>query len=125
MSGPMIFKVDMRWSPEVREQARLKIDLYNQALEAGYMSPTGRVSTKGELGLRAAYERVKERMRAARSGTPYQYQAGHIPDTTLSGKIVPWAWLDEYPQLNSSFGAQTRRYPIGYKVTKFILEEPP
>lgn len=52
-------------------------------------------STQGQLRSLANAAARRERLRAARAGQPYQGQAGHVPDTAITGQAVPPAgWLD-------------------------------
>jgi hypothetical protein len=52
-------------------------------------------STKGLLRSQASAAARSERLRAARAGQPYLGQAGHVPDTALTGLPDPPAgWLD-------------------------------
>src|SRR5262249_39319220 len=51
--------------------------------------------TAGTLRSQASAAARTERLRAQRAGNPYQGQAGHVPDTAISGKPVPpGGWLD-------------------------------
>jgi RHS repeat-associated protein len=53
------------------------------------------VSTAGPLRRAASAAARAERIRAARANTPYQGQAGHVPDTGVTGQPNPPAgWLD-------------------------------
>lgn len=106
-------------SPEQIAQTKAYIDGSNQALRAGRLSPTGRVSTAGSLRISANSSAAKERARAAVAGTPYKGQVGHVPDTTWTGTADPFIWLDLDPSVNMSIGGQANRYPIGYKPTEF------
>jgi hypothetical protein len=52
-------------------------------------------STAGALRSQANAAARLERLNAARAGTPYLGQAGHVPDTALTGTGIPPAgWLD-------------------------------
>jgi len=52
-------------------------------------------STDGALRAEASAAARAERLAAARSGTPYSGQAGHVPDTAITGQASPPAgWLD-------------------------------
>jgi RHS repeat-associated protein len=124
MSGPVEFRAPAGSTAEEIAQARAHVKGVNEALQAGELSPTGRVSTKGELRTDANVEAARERARAASEGVPYQGNAGHVPDTTWTGRAKPHSWQDLSPRLNKSLGAQARRYPIGYKPTEFIFVEP-
>ena len=95
----------------------------NEALEAGYLSPSGRVSTKGALRTDASLAAAEERARAAAQGVPYEGHAGHVPDTTWTGNPDPYRWLDLTPRVNSSLGGQAVHYPVGYRPTVFIFKQ--
>jgi hypothetical protein len=95
----------------------------NKALEAGALSPTGRVSTSGKLRADASASAVAEGKRAAAAGTPYAGNVGHVPDTTWVGKPDPPSWQDLTEKANKSLGAQARRYKVGYKPTRFLFED--
>lgn len=92
----------------------------NDAIAAGALSPTGRVSTAGTLRAQASYQAALERQAAADAGAPYVGNAGHVPDTTWTGNPVPHSWLDLSPRVNMSIGGQANGYPIGYKPTIFL-----
>jgi len=123
MAGPVEFDVSSSWTPEQVAQARAYVDAANRALEAGALSPAGRVSTKGLLRRQATKAAAGERTRAAAAGEPYSGNAGHGPDTTWTGLPEPPEWLDLNQSVNSSLGAQALRYPKGFKPTEFILNE--
>lgn len=62
-------------------------------------------STAGVLRSQANAAARTERLNAARAGTPYQGQAGHVPDTALTGTAQPPAgWLDMPGRSNSVVG---------------------
>ena len=124
MSGPVEFEISPSWTPEQIQQARAAVESANRALQSGELSPTGRVSTKGMLRRDASRAAAEERARAAAAGQSYRGVAGHGPDTTWTGQPVPPEWQDMDFIVNSSIGAQARRYPIGYRPTEFILNEP-
>ena len=53
------------------------------------------VGTRGALRGQASRAAAEERERALLAGRPYQGQAGHVPDTALTGQADPPAgWLD-------------------------------
>ncbi|VTX93689.1 Uncharacterised protein [Actinomyces naeslundii] len=120
MSGPVIF-----YPPKNATAAELKeLDDYvagcNRALEAGALSPTGRVATTGtRLGTEAKYAAKLERMRH-----PELYSggkvAGHVPDTGWGRGPEPHEWQPMSRKVNSSLGGQNKRYPVGYKPTIFL-----
>jgi hypothetical protein len=81
------------------------------------------VSTGGQLRAEASASAREEGRRAAAAGTPYAGNVGHVPDTTWVGKPDPPSWQDLTEQVNKSLGAQARKYPIGFKPTRFLFEE--
>jgi|GEM_PF-4845228 len=117
--GPVVFNAPPGSTPEQIEQVRQYVDGCNDALAAGALSPTGRVSTQGSLRSEASAAARQERARAAAEGQPYQGVAGHVPDTTWTGNPEPHTWMDMDGRVNSSLGGQSRRYPEGYKPTGF------
>ena len=104
-------------------QVKAYVAACNDALCSGQLSPTGRVSTLGRLRLEASTAATAEREAAAARGTPYSGNAGHVPDTTWTGRPDPPAWMDLEPRVNSSLGGQSRGYPVGFKPTEFLFEE--
>lgn len=117
--GPVSFKFEEYWDEARNANALEHIDMLNGARLEGHLSESGRVSTQGELRQLASDAAQAERDRAAQAGTPYQGVAGHVPDTTWSGKPEPPYWQDQDSRVNSSFGAQAGRYPLGYRPTIF------
>lgn len=104
----------------------------------GYLSPTGRVSTKapangfgpmqnkpGLVTLGMAAEKYKELHMKDVQGTPYDYKgsgkvAGHLPDTTWSGKWSPYCWHQQDGRVNSLVGSYSgKKYQVGYQPTGF------
>jgi hypothetical protein len=122
MSGPVEVKPPPNATPEQIEQTKKYVEGSNKALKDGALSPTGRVSTKGDLRADASLSAAQERARAAAAKTPYSGHAGHVPDTTWTGKADPHSWLDLDPAVNTSIGGQAKRYPIGFKPTEFIFK---
>ena len=122
-SGTVEFKAPPDATPAQIEQVKAYVDGCNAALEAGELSSTGRVSTKGPLRRQASRAARKEAQRAASDGTPYTGHVGHVPDTTWTGSADPYNWLDLDPVVNTSLGGQANRYPIGYKPTGFVFKE--
>ena len=118
-SGPVDVKPPPNATPEQINQVKQYVKGANEALNDGALSPTGRVSTKGALRTEASTAAAAERARAAAAGQPYSGHAGHVPDTTWTGKADPHSWLDLDPTVNTSIGGQANRYPIGYKPTEF------
>ena len=123
LSGPVEITPPLNATSEQIAQTKAYIEGSNQALQAGKLSPTGRVSTAGSLRIRASASAAKERARAAAAGTPYQGHVGHVPDTTWTGTADPYSWLDLDPSVNMSIGGQANRYPIGYKPTEFRFKD--
>jgi RHS repeat-associated protein len=120
--NPVVFKIPSGATPEEIAQMKEYARLSNQALDAGKLSPTGRVSTAGALRADASAAAAAERARAAAEGVPYNGHAGHVPDTTWTGGPEPYTWLDLTPKVNSSLGGQAKGYPLGYKPTRFSVE---
>lgn len=123
-NGPVVFRPPPGATAEEIAQIKAYIEGSNAALDAGALSSTGRVSTKGALRTDASLAAAQERARAASNGTPYQGHAGHVPDTTWTGTPEPHSWLDLSPRVNMSLGGQAGGYPIGYKPTEFVYEGP-
>jgi hypothetical protein len=121
MSGPVIFNAPPNATQAQIDQTRAYVEGSNEALRAGALSPTGRVSTLGQLRTAATLAANQERARALAAGTPYQGVVGHVPDTTWTGTPHPHSWLDLDRRVNSSLGGQSLRYPIGYRPTEFIF----
>jgi hypothetical protein len=96
-------------------------DAANCALEAGYLSETGRVETKGRVSAAAQRAATRERRLAEREGRPYSGVVGHGPDTTWTGKPEAYEWIDMSREINGSLARQSAEYPIGYKPTVFEL----
>jgi hypothetical protein len=122
LQGPVVFRAPPRATPEEIAQVQAYVNGSNEALEAGALSPTGRVSTAGGLRIDASAAAVEERARALAEGMPYQGHVGHVPDTTWTGNPQPYSWLDLSLRVNSSLGGQATRYPVGYQPTEFIFE---
>ncbi|NMC56790.1 MAG: hypothetical protein GYA50_06185 [Eubacteriaceae bacterium] len=123
LSGPVEIMPPLNANAEQIKQVKLYIKGANKALREGYISPIGRVSTKGDLRIRASKAAGEERERAAIAGTPYKGHVGHVPDTTWTGTAQPHSFLDLDAKVNSSIGGQANGYPIGYKATKFIYKK--
>lgn len=121
--GAVAFRPFRGATPAQVRQMRAYVRGCNQALLAGYLSPTGRVSTGGELRRQASRAARRERRRAERELTPYGDQvAGHVPDTTWTGNPVPFGWMPLDAAVNESLGSQAERYPVGFKPTCFIYQ---
>ena len=80
-------------TPQQIAQVKAYVDGCNDALAAGKISSTGRVSTKGTLRRQASREAKKEAQRAMNAGTPYTGHVGHVPDTTWTNSPVPFLGL--------------------------------
>ncbi|MBP3610219.1 MAG: hypothetical protein J6J42_07785 [Lachnospiraceae bacterium] len=122
-SGIVEFKAPPDATPAQSAQVKAYVDGCNEALKAGKLSSTGRVSTQGSLRRQASRAARKEAQRAANAGTPYTGHVGHVPDTTWTGTPDPYDWLDLDPVVNTSLGGQSNGYPIGYKPTGFVFKE--
>ncbi|RKP48432.1 LysM peptidoglycan-binding domain-containing protein [Trinickia fusca] len=123
MSGPVVLRDPVAGAtPGQVEQIRQYAAISNLAIDEGYMSPTGRVSTAGEMRDDASAAAREERKAAEAEGRPYTGVVGHGPDTTWTGRPVSPFWLDMDSSINSSLGRQAQNYPIGYKPTRFIYE---
>jgi toxin YxiD len=123
LRGPVEITPPLNATPEQIAQTKAYVDGSNQALQAGKLSPMGRVSIKGSLRISANSAVAKERARADAAGTPYKGQVGHVPDTTWTGSADPYSWLDIDPLVNMSIGGQANRYPVGYKPTEFRYKD--
>ena len=124
--GLVSFRAFKGATPDQIRQMKAYVKGCNRALLAGYLSPTGRVSTAGELRRRASREARRERKRAERAREPYGAQvAGHVPDTTWTGKPVPYRWMRLDDNVNESLGSQAERYPVRFRPTAFVFEPPP
>jgi hypothetical protein len=122
--GPVVVKVFPGATDEQIGEFKSHVEGLNRALEEGALSPTGRVSTKGDLAHAAQAEAVKERAAAAARGTPYPAGkvVGHVPDTTWTNNPKPHSWQPLDPKVNSSLAGQWNRYCNGYRPTIFIVE---
>lgn len=62
--------------------------------------------TAGALRSQTSSAARRERIRAERAGTPYSGQAGHVPDTAITGlSNPPGGWLDMAGKSNNIAGA--------------------
>lgn len=122
-SGIVEFKAPPDATPAQIAQVKAYVAGCNEALKAGKLSSTGRVSTQGSLRRQASRAARKEAQRATNAGTPYTGHVGHVPDTTWTGTPDPYDWLDLDPAVNTSLGGQSNGYPIGYKPTGFVFKE--
>src|SRR5690606_8645157 len=103
---------------EAAELARY-VDAVNDIRLDGHLSPTGRVSTLGDLAADGRQARLDEAARARNASTPYQGVVGHAADTAWTAQPRPREWHDQSRSLNASLGATIRRYPVGYQPTIF------
>ncbi|MFF5809259.1 LamG-like jellyroll fold domain-containing protein [Streptomyces sp. NPDC012746] len=129
MSGIVCFR-----APEGATQAQIdELKDHIAAINAipGYWSATGRVSPKntdelnsrGKMSnLEAVAEALKRKHIKDVKGTAYEYTgnvAGHLPDTTWSGKKSPYCWHQQDGDVNSKVGAYAQKYAVGYRPTGF------
>ena len=124
-SGPVVVKPPPNATPEELAATRAYAEGAQRALERGELSPTGRTSTSGDLRREASAEARRERLRAEAAGTPYAGHAGHVPDTTWTGRPRPPEWADLPPRVNTSLGGQSNGYPLGYRPTRFDFDPEP
>ncbi len=123
MSGPVVLRRPVAGATAGQEQQiRQYADVSSLAIAEGYMSPTGRISTKGQLRAAANYAARAERLEANIAGRPYVGVVGHGPDTTWTGRPVSPFWLDMDGPINASLGRQAQDYPLGFKPTHFVYE---
>jgi hypothetical protein len=123
LGGPVRFTVPHGASSATVASMRQYVEVAEQARLSGALSSTGRVSTAGALRLDANAAARLQRVEAAAAGRPYAGVVGHGPDTTWTGKAVPFRWLDMDALANASLGGQSGRYPVGYMPTIFELVE--
>lgn len=121
LSGPVVVRRPLGATADELVQLQAYVNGSNDALAAGRLSPTGRVSTAGQLRTDASLAAAEERARAAAEGVAYEGHVGHVPDTTWTGNPQPYKWLDLTPRLNSSLGGQAVQYPLGYRPTTFVV----
>ncbi|MHA6194731.1 hypothetical protein ACX3YG_10215 [Pseudomonas wadenswilerensis] len=121
-TGPVWVKAMPDSTQAELDQIHKYIKLSNEAIVAGALSPTGRVSTGGELRRRASMAAAIERRNAVNAGSPYVGHVGHVPDTTWVGRPDPYTWLDLAPRVNLSLGGQAGGYPLGYKPVVFVFD---
>ncbi|WP_316247975.1 hypothetical protein [Streptomyces parvus] len=102
------------------------------AVGGGAMVYDKRVSPRAEITgtrpngkaitLEQVAEGYKKRHISEVRGTPYQYNgkvAGHLPDTTWSGRWSPHCWQQQDGKVNSLVGSYARKYNEGYRPTGF------
>jgi RHS repeat-associated protein len=116
---PVIFTDPVKGASAAQvAQIRAYTKICNEAYCAGALSSTGRVSTKGALGV-AKDAAAKAEKKANPTKYPTGVQPGHGPDTTWTGNPQPYAWIPLDASINQSLGSQALRYPLGYKPTGF------
>lgn len=125
MSGTVVFKRPVAGASDDQvQQIRDYCAVCTLSVLEGYMSPTGRVSTKGDVQRQAGRAAAAERRRAEAAGVPYGDKvAGHGPDTTWTNRPDPPYWLYLDDSINSSLGRQALDYPVGFKPTRFLFED--
>lgn len=129
-SGMVCFRAPRGATPEQVDQLKDHIAALNAI--PNYWSPTGRVSPSKEwvMGSKGKLERlskvatdIKDKHVREVEGTPYAYGggvvAGHLPDTTWSGKKSPHCWHQHDGRVNSFVGAYATKYKEGYRPTGF------
>ncbi|WP_434099529.1 LamG-like jellyroll fold domain-containing protein [Streptomyces sviceus] len=97
-----------------------------------YWSPKGRVSpgkervvdSSGKVqSLSKVATDIKKKHINDVKGTAYQYQpgtvAGHLPDTTWSGRQSPYCWHQQDTKVNSKVGSYATKYNEGYHPSGF------
>ena len=122
--GPVIFSAPSKGAtPNETGQAQEYADAANRARREG------RISSRKKLDFSAikAKDRaaLQERKRAEAEGKPYGDDvAAHLPDTTWGGDGNPIeGWGRHTKGVNSSLGAQSAKYPVGYRPTEFMLDD--
>ncbi|MEU0411504.1 LamG-like jellyroll fold domain-containing protein [Streptomyces griseorubiginosus] len=82
------------------------------------VGPNGKVESLSKVATDIKTKHIKEV-----EGTPYQYQtgtvAGHLPDTTWSGRQSPYCWHQQDTKVNSKVGSYATKYNEGYRPTGF------
>ncbi|MFD8736556.1 LamG-like jellyroll fold domain-containing protein [Streptomyces sp. NPDC059618] len=129
MSGIVCFRAPKGATHEQIEELKDHVAALNAI--PNYWSPKGRVSPRGELvvgrdgktdTLEDAAKKIKQKHINEVAGTPYQYNgnvAGHLPDTTWSGKQSPYCWHQQDGSVNSKVGRYSLKYNVGYRPTGF------
>ena len=124
MSGPVVFYPRKDATEAEMKEYRDYVAGCNRALDAGALSPSGRVPTTGtELGRQATKAAQLERKAHPEKYPSSDVVAGHVPDSTWVGQPEPHEWQAMSRKVNSSLGGQNKRYPVGYKPTIFLLGE--
>lgn len=79
-------------------------------------------STDGALRAEASAAARAERLRAARAGVPYRGQAGHVPDTAITGLAQPpGGWLD-MPGYSNQVAGGVLASRIGQLLKEFSVD---
>jgi hypothetical protein len=125
LGGTVVVRIPAWANDDEVRQLREYVERSNIAARNGQLSPTGRVRTEGTLLRSLADNAVdRERRRAETAGMPYKGVVGHVPDPTWTGQPEPpQGWLDESLKINSSIGAQSRKYDYGYHPSEFVVED--
>ena len=124
MSGPVVFYPRKDATEAEMKEYRDYVAGCNRALDAGALSPSGRVPTTGtELGRQATKAAQLERKAHPEKYPSSDVVAGHVPDSTWVGQPEPHEWQAMSRKVNSSLGGPNKRYPVGYKPTIFLLGE--
>ncbi|MEU1310133.1 LamG-like jellyroll fold domain-containing protein [Streptomyces cinnamoneus] len=124
MSGPVCFRAPK--GATAGQIAELKDHIAAINAIPGYWSTKGRVSPGREMvgnqTLSSLAKKYLTEHKKELEGTPYEYNgnvAGHLPDTTWSGKQKPYCWHQQDGRVNSTVGSYANKYPVGYKPTGF------
>ncbi len=126
MRGPVYAWAPKAATRELAAQYETEVRAYvegsNRALKDGYLNPTGRTSTSGDLRAAASRDAARVRAAARKAGdTSYEgMHVGHVPDTTWSGKPQGYEYMPLTPKVNMSLGYWSQAYPEGYVPTKFV-----
>ncbi|MET8629108.1 LamG-like jellyroll fold domain-containing protein [Kitasatospora sp. NPDC004669] len=131
MSGIVCLRAPEGATQEQIEELKDHIAALNAV--SSYWSPKGRVSpTKEVMDYTRAGEKItlsdladkyKDLHIKEVKGTPYEYNgnvAGHLPDTTWSGKYAPYCWHQQDNDVNSLVGSYANKYNEGYQPTEFL-----
>ncbi|MFD3326593.1 LamG-like jellyroll fold domain-containing protein [Streptomyces sp. NPDC058701] len=129
-AGPVCFRAPSNATQAQIDELKDHIAALNDTM--GYLSATGRVrpsqvilTVDGKVKTlnQLATDIKKDHMKDM-EGTQYQYKgsgkvAGHLPDTTWSGRKEPYCWHRQDGRVNSLVGAYSEKYQVGYKPTGF------
>ncbi|MFF1372694.1 LamG-like jellyroll fold domain-containing protein [Streptomyces virginiae] len=131
-TGIVCFRAPANASQDQIDELKDHIAALNSSMD--YLSPTGRVqpekipmvdSSTGKLrDLAFIAEKIKEKHINDVEETEYDYRtvgkiAGHLPDTTWSGKKNPYCWHQQDTRVNSTVGGDAQKYLPGYRPTGF------